>query len=67
MKKIWIRRVDSFKKAEDFEKKYYSAMSPSERLSVVQLLREMYFKIKGKPIHESRKRLRRSIKIIQQT
>ena len=65
MKKIWIHKADSFKKAKDFEARYYSDMTSSERIDVVQFLRERYFKVKGRLKDESRKGLRRSIKIIQ--
>ena len=65
VRKIWIHKVNSFEEAEYFEQKYYSNMSSSQRLEIVQLLRERYFKIKKQSKHEGRKRLRRSIKIIQ--
>ena len=64
MKKVWINKSNSFKEADDFDEKYYSNMSGVKRLEVVQFLREAYFKIKGQTGHESRKRLRRSFKII---
>ncbi|MFH1854572.1 MAG: hypothetical protein ABH815_04595 [Candidatus Omnitrophota bacterium] len=65
MKKIWVHKVNSFKKAKDFEVKYYSDLSGSERIDIVQFLREQYFKLKGRLKDESRKGLRRSIKIVQ--
>ena len=65
MKKIWIHKADSFKKAKDFEAKYYSDLSGSERINTVQFLREQYFKLRGRLKDESRKGLRRSLKIIQ--
>jgi hypothetical protein len=66
MKKIWIHKSDSFKKAQNFETRYYSELSSLERINTVQLLREQYFKLKGQLRDESRKGLRRSIKIVQQ-
>ena len=65
MKKMWLYKANSFKKARDFEKKYYSNMSSSERMDMVQFLREQYFKLKGRLKDESRKGLRRSIRVIQ--
>jgi len=65
MKKIWVHKAKSFKKAKDFEAKYYSGLSSSERINVVQFLREQYFKLKGRLKDESRKGLRRSVKIVQ--
>ncbi|MBC8473520.1 MAG: hypothetical protein H8D54_01765 [Candidatus Omnitrophica bacterium] len=65
MKKIWIHKSDSFEKAKDFEIKYYSDLSSSERIDMVQFLREQYFKLKGRLKDESREGLRRSIKIVK--
>jgi len=65
MKKIWIHKADSFEKARDFEIKYYSDLSSSERIDMVQFLREQYFKLKGRLKDESREGLRRYIKIVQ--
>jgi len=67
MESIWVHRTNSFKKAEDFDKDYYLNMSSSKRLEIVQLLRKQYFKLKKQVTNGNRKRLRRSIKIIQQT
>lgn len=69
MKKIWIKKTKSFEEAEEFDRSYYLNMSATERLDIVQQLREMYHKIKrgqrkrGK--NANRKRLRRIIKVIQ--
>ena len=65
MENIWIHRTGSFKEAESFDEKYYLNMPSSKRLEIVQLLREQYLKIKKRINYESRKRLRRSIKIIR--
>lgn len=61
MKKIWVNKANSFKEAEEFDNNYYLSMSASERLEIMQELRDIYYKIKN----ESRKRLSRFIKIIQ--
>ncbi len=70
MKKIWINKAKNFKEAEDFDRKYYAQMTPEERLSIVQELREIYLKFpkrnqKGANKYASGKRLRRVIKVIQ--
>ncbi|ODS37587.1 hypothetical protein BEH94_10205 [Candidatus Altiarchaeales archaeon WOR_SM1_SCG] len=64
MKKFWVHKADSFKEAEEFDGKYYSAMSGEERLETMQFLREIYYKIKGVE-NESRKGLRRVIRVVQ--
>lgn len=66
-KKIWINRADSFSSAQDFDTAYYLRMSSEERLETVQLLRETFWKMNKGLKHEGRERLRRVIKIIQQT
>ena len=65
MKKIWVNKADSLKQAERFDRAYYQSMSASERLEIVQFLREN-FKIKKGKKDESREGLRRVIRIIQQ-
>jgi len=63
MKKIWINKAGSFKKAAEFDSDYYTKMSKSERISTMQFLREIYLKLRA-PKNENGKRLRRVIKII---
>ncbi len=65
IKRIWINKTNSFKEAEKFDRNYYLNMTASKRLETMQILREIYFKINGGQRNESRKRLRRVIKIIQ--
>lgn len=66
MKKIWIRKFNSFEEAEEFDTEYYRAMTKMERLETMQYLREIFYKFKA-PFkkYESRKGLRRVIRIIQ--
>lgn len=66
MKKIWVNKAGSFRSAERFDEEYYLGLSRSERLEIIQHLREIYFKIKKEGKGESRKGLRRLIKIVQQ-
>ena len=65
MKKVWIHKANSFKEAERFDERYYSNMDGSERLDMVQFLREEHFKMRGQLKNASRKGLRRYIKIVQ--
>lgn len=75
MKKIWVNKTDSFQKAEEFDEKYNLSLSPEERLSDVQFLREEYLKMNPAPQggarvkkglrSESRKGLRRVLKVIK--
>lgn len=65
MKRIWIKKLKSFKEAEKFDQNYYSKMTPAERLDILQFLREIYSKIKGEK-YAVGTRLRRVIKVIQQ-
>ena len=66
-RKIWINKLNSFRKAEDFEVLYYLSMTPEERLTDVQLCRDEYLKIKkGVILNASGKRLRKVIKLIKQ-
>jgi len=63
MRRIWVRKANSFKEVEKFDIQYYQKMSPTERLETVQLLREQYFKLNPKLRNERRKGLRKVIKI----
>lgn len=66
MKKIWIRKSASYKEAEEFDREYYLKMTPSERLDIMQYLREIYYKFGRKKKTNGRARLRRVLKIIKQ-
>jgi hypothetical protein len=66
MKKVWIHKTNSFEKAEELEERYHLFESPEQRLSDLQFCREQYLKMKGIK-DESRKGLRRVIKVIKQT
>jgi len=66
MKKIWINKSNSFKEAEKFDENYYRQMTATQRLEIMQFLRELNFKLKSEKRDESGKRLRRFIRIIQQ-
>ena len=67
MSKVWVNKADSFSEAEDFDKEYYLKMPPSQKLEIIQQLREEYFRVNkiGEP-DESGKRLRRVLAIIEQ-
>ena len=66
MKKIWVNRASSFKKALGFDENYYFSMSQGKRLETMQLLRKLHYKMKRTLKNNGRReRLRRVIKIIQ--
>lgn len=67
MRKIWVNKVNSFEEAEKVDEDYYLKMTPSERLDIMQFLREVYFKLKKDVENESREGLRRCVEIIKQT
>jgi hypothetical protein len=66
MKKIWVNIARSFEEAHDFDKAYYLNLSSKERVEVVQILREEFFKSNGLEFREDGKRLRRVFRIIKQ-
>jgi len=66
MEKIWVNKSGSFEAARDFDAAYYKGLSGEERLDVVQLLREEYFKSRGLKFREDGKRLRRVFRVIKQ-
>ena len=66
MQKIWVRKAKSFSKAQEQDIEYYLKMSPQERLETVQFLREQHPKFARVKLNESRKRLRRTVRIVQQ-
>ena len=66
MRKIWINRAKSFEEAQDFDNMYYLNLSSVERVEIVQILREEYFKSHGLKFREDGKRLRRVFSIIKQ-
>jgi len=61
--KIWVHKAASFRAAERFERRYYQAMSPNERVETVDLLRQTARKLKK--IGNGGARLRRVIRIVQ--
>ena len=63
MKKVWIKRLRSFKESDKFDAEYYSKMTGAERIEIMQLLREAYGRMKGGLKRAGRKRLRRLIKV----
>lgn len=67
MKRIWVKKFNSFKSATKSDEEYYLNMTSEQRLEIVQFLRENYSKLSKGKKDENRKGLRRFIKIIQQT
>lgn len=61
MNKIWVNKANSFEEAEKFDRDYYLKMTSSERVEIVQFLREIFKKRKN----GDRKGLRGFIKVIK--
>ena len=66
MEKIWVNKATSFADAEKFDEDYYFNLTSLERLEIMQFLRESFYKIKKDLNDESRKGLRRVVKVIKQ-
>ena len=64
-KKFWVRKAASFEEADKMDLEDYMAMTPAERLNILQELRENHHKI-GNGCHAHRKRLRRVARVIKQ-
>ncbi|MBN1693867.1 hypothetical protein JW879_00520 [candidate division WOR-3 bacterium] len=60
-KKIWTKKIP-LSKAKDEDIRYYSSLTPSQKLSIVQELREE----ESKRQNEDRKRLRRVLRLVKQ-
>ena len=67
MKRIWIKKLNSFKTAKRFDVNYYLSMSPTERLETMQILRETVLKFKQGLKYEKNRKLQRVIKIIDKS
>jgi hypothetical protein len=65
MKKIWVKKVGSFRAAKDFDQNYYLSMNSEERLETMQFLREQISKMKKEESNAGGKGLRRIIRIVQ--
>ncbi len=63
--RIWVRKFNSLQEVGCSSLSDYSAMTAAQRLSVVQFLREEYWKFNRVRRHENRKRLSRVFKIIK--
>ncbi len=63
MANIWIKKVKSFREAQEFETSYYLSYSGNERIEAMQILRETHFKHTALDLNENGKRLRRVLSI----
>jgi hypothetical protein len=59
-KKKWIKKI-KYSDLSEKENKYYKSLTPEERVSIIQELREQYTKINN----ESTKRLRRILRTVK--
>lgn len=67
MKRIWVNKARSYAEANRFDLEYYFLLPPENRLDEMQRLRDEYKKLDPEGVNAGRKRLRRSVRIIQQT
>ena len=66
-KRVWCRVCSSFEEAEAADIEFYQQMTPAERMSVLQELRESYAKFDAERNgDESGKGFRRHITVLQQ-
>ncbi|PKN01432.1 MAG: hypothetical protein CVU77_04845 [Elusimicrobia bacterium HGW-Elusimicrobia-1] len=47
--KLFFHISESFEESDETMRKYYSSLTPEERLDAAQYLREQFFKVKGTP------------------
>ena len=64
MKKVWVKKFESFKSARQFDIDYYLSMSSTERLETMQFLRETAFKFKNFKYGKNGRRLQKVIKLV---
>jgi hypothetical protein len=55
-------RIVSFQEAEELDIQYWKTATPEEKLDTLQALRDIYYEFKN----ESRKRLRRVHRVVEQ-
>ena len=48
MKKIWVNKTDSFKKAAEFNIKFWKNANPSAKFSALWQMIEEFYKIRNK-------------------
>jgi hypothetical protein len=66
-KKIWMNKAKTFEDAHKFDAVYYLNHTGTERVETIQILREEHFKSTGLMSRENGKRLRRVLRVIEQT
>ena len=65
-KQIWVRKSRTFEDAQNVDTEYYSSLSDTVRVEIVQELREAHFKSIGLQTDENGKRLRRVCRVVKQ-
>ncbi len=59
---IWVRKCASFEEEGRADREYWRAMSPDQRVDVVEQLREEWWRRHG----DGEPRLRRSVRMLEQ-
>ena len=63
MKRIWINKANSFKEAEEWDRKFWRRAGAQARFAAAREALKDYFKMKG--INERHLRLRRTVQNIE--
>ena len=63
---VWIRKISSFEEGEEKDAEYYRHLTPEERLSVVQDLREEFDKFGMRTNYACAEGLRRAVRTLHQ-
>lgn len=64
VKKVWVNKANSFKKAEDFNIKFWKSMNAYEKFSALWQMVGEFYKIRNKRGYKLR--LQRSVQNIKQ-
>lgn len=60
-RKLTARVFNDWKEAEEADVEYYRSMTPEERIAIVEMLRQQWYKIHG----ETEQGLRRVVRIVR--
>lgn len=61
MPELWFRKLDSFADEAEADREFWARMTPSERVAVIEDLRQDWLKMKGLPDEG----LRRVVRVLE--
>lgn len=61
--KTWVRKLSSFQEEQDADREFWSRLTPDERVSIVEELRQDWARMQGDD--EDLQGLRRSARVLQ--